>query len=40
MTFEVVSKALNPATMQLSPAELPEYLATQSFSLRPFTDFM
>ena len=40
MTFEVVSKALNPATMQLSPAELPAYLATQTFSLRPFTDFM
>lgn len=40
MTFVEVSKALNPATMQLSPAELPAYLATQTFSLRPFTEFM
>ena len=40
MTFEEVSKSLNAATKQLSPAELPAHLATQTFSRRPFTDFM
>lgn len=40
MTFEEVSKSLNTATVQLFPAELPAYLTTQTFSPRPFTDFM
>ena len=40
MTYEDISKTLNAATVQLSPAELPAYLASQTFSLRPFTDFM
>ena len=40
MTFEEVSKSMNAAVSQLSPAELPAYLAAQTFSLRPFTDFM
>ncbi len=40
MTFEEVSKSLNAATMQLSPAQLPAYLAAQAFSRRPFTEFM
>ena len=40
MTFEEVSKSLNAATMQLSPAQLPVYLAAHTFSRRPFTDFM
>lgn len=40
MTFEEVSKSMNDAVSQLSPAELPAYLASQTFSPRPFTDFM
>ena len=40
MTFEEVSKSLNAATMQLSPAQLPAYLAAQAFSRRPYTEFM
>ena len=40
MTFEEVSKSMNDAVSQLSPAELPAYLAAQTFSPRPFTDFM
>ena len=40
MTFEEVSKSMNAAVSQLSHAELPAYLAVQTFSLRPFTDFM
>ena len=40
MTYEAISKTLNAATVQLSPAALPAYLASQTFSLRPFTDFM
>ena len=40
MTFEEVSKSLNAATMQLSPNKLSAYLAAQTFSPRPFTDFM
>lgn len=40
MTFEEVSKSMNAAASQLSPAELPAYLAAQTFSSRPFTDFM
>lgn len=40
MTFEEVNKSLNAAIMQLSPAELPQYLSQQDFSRRSFTDFM
>ena len=40
MTFEEVNKSLNAAIMQLSPNELPAYLSAQTFSHRPFTDFM
>ena len=40
MTFEEVSKSMSTAVSQLSPADLPTYLAAQTFSLRPFTDFM
>ena len=40
MTFEEVSKSMNAAASQLSPAELPAYLTAQTFSSRPFTDFM
>lgn len=40
MTFEEVNKSLNAAIMQLSPAELPQYLSEQELSQRPFTDYM
>ena len=40
MTFEEVSESMNAALLRLSPAELPSYLATRTFSPRPFTDFM
>ena len=40
MTFEEVSTSMNQAVSQLSPARLPAYLAAQTFSPRPFTDFM
>ena len=40
MTFEEVSTSMNQAVSQLSPAGLPAYLAAQTFSPRPFTDFM
>ena len=40
MTFEEVSESMNAALFRLSPAELPSYLATRTFSPRPFTDFM
>ena len=40
MTFEEVSESMNAALLRLSPAELPSYLATRTFSSRPFTDFM
>ena len=40
MTIEEVSKSMNDAVSQLSPAEFPAYLAVQTFSPRPFTDFM
>ena len=40
MTFEELSISINLAVSQLSPADLPAYLAGQTFSPRPFTDFM
>ena len=40
MTFEELSISMNLAVSQLSPADLPAYLAGQTFSPRPFTDFM
>ena len=40
MTFEEVNKSLNAAIMQLSPAELPQYLSEQELSQRPFTEYM
>ena len=40
MTFEEVGTSMNEASTQLSPAGLPAYLAAQTFSPRPFTDFM
>ena len=42
MTYEEVSKSLNTAAMQLSPAALPQFLAAHAdaFSSRPFTDYM
>ena len=42
MTYEEVSKSLNAAAMQLSPADLPQFLAAHAdaFSSRPFTDYM
>ena len=40
MTFEELSISMNLAVSQLSPADLPAYLAAQTFSPRPFTDFM
>ena len=40
MTFEELSISMNLAVSQLSPADLPAYLAGQTFSTRPFTDFM
>ena len=42
MTYEEVSKSLNTAAMQLSPADLPQFLAAHAdaFSSRPFTDYM
>ena len=40
MTFEEVSTSMNQTVSQLSPAGLPAYLAAQTFSPRPFTDFM
>ena len=40
MTFEEVSKSMNTAVSQLSPAKLPLYLSEHAFSTRPFTDFI
>ena len=40
MTFEEDSKSMNASLLRLSPTELPSYLATRTFSPRPFTDFM
>jgi len=42
MTFEEVSKSLNAAVKQLSPGDLPQFLANHEddFSSRPFTDYM
>lgn len=40
MTFEEVSQFMNAVVSQLTPAKLPAYLTTQTFSPRPFTDFM
>ena len=40
MTFEEVSKSMNTAVSQLSPAKLPLYLSEHEFSTRPFTDFI
>ena len=40
MTFEEVSKSMNTAVSQLSPAKLPLYLSEHEFSPRPFTDFI
>ena len=42
MTYEEVSKSLNAAAVQLSPADLPQFLAAHAdtFSSRPFTDYM
>ena len=40
MTFEELSISINLAVSQLSPADMPAYLAGQTFSPRPFTDFM
>lgn len=40
MTFEELSISMNLAVSQLSPADLPAYLAGQTCSPRPFTDFM
>lgn len=42
MTYEAVSQALNAAVMQLSPAELPQFLKEHAGDQpkRPFTDYM
>ena len=42
MTYEAVSQALNAAVMQLSPAELPQFLKehAEDQPKRPFTDYM
>ena len=40
MTYDEVGKSPDAAVLRLSPDELPAYLATQTFSTRPFTDFM
>ena len=42
MTYEEVSKSLDSAVMQLSPAGLPQFLAAHAdnFPSRPFTDYM
>ena len=42
MTYEDVSKNLNAAVMQLSPAELPQFLKDHAGDQpkRPFTDYM
>lgn len=42
MTYEEVSKNLNAAVMQLSPAELPQFLKAHAGDQpkRPFTDYM
>jgi hypothetical protein len=40
MTYDEVGKSPDAAVLRLSPDELPAYLAAQTFSPRPFTDFM
>lgn len=42
MSYEDVSKTLNAAVLQLTPAELPQFLADHDtdFTSRPFTDYM
>ncbi|MCR5135927.1 MAG: hypothetical protein K6C12_02350 [Oscillospiraceae bacterium] len=42
MTYEEVSKKMNSALTQLSPADLPQFLAAHSmdFSSQPFADYM
>ena len=42
MTYEETTGTLNTALLQLSPAELPQFLARHAadFSPRPFTDYM
>ena len=42
MTYEEVSKTLAAAVMQLSPAELPQFLHDQAevLTVRPFSDYM
>ena len=40
MTYDEVGKSPDAAVLRLSPDELPAYLAMQTFSTRPFTDFM